>query len=246
MQCGKADVLSERVQYGRQQYSELRAILLKNLADLAKNRPSPGTFLEIVEAEEKRVEKISPESIELWHGIVEGAGLPYVAVLLHLLSATLASMMKHSHNSYSRWRSEIQYMKERCGGISLKDIREMLALHDRYDGESWHREEWDMTYSFWTPEKHGPFNKTYMQTLAVPEGKAFYICQGQSDAMSTLILKATGNMIRFSLEDTPDHTAQQMEKEILMQVWQYVRLHHRAGGKGEPLDEAKKYLWYGD
>ena len=148
-------------------------------------------------------------------------------------------------NSYSRFQTEMQAMKERHGRLTIEELGVVLSLHDRYESGKWYKDEWDPVFSYWTPEKHGPFNKTYMQTLAVPDENTFYIRQGQSDWRSSAIPGATGNFVKFILENTPEDSAASIEREAVMQLWKYARQNRSHTINPDVLNRAKQEIWYG-
>lgn len=405
------------IQYGRQQYEELRVILLHSTANLNELWKNKKKLAEAVTQCETAVAEISPESLEMWHGIADGAELPYSAIAMIFMSASLSAMSKldfcstisawgdmtkgellagtnadglaftttnyspvllmfptngnalisnggilsnlamnekgmvsmasaggwnglpddvgagipgifsttymgwkydnaydainaisrttcvmaenlhavdkqngayvleHTHghqairrsgdhnetdflittnhfltqemqssrpgndeknrNSYSRYQTEMQALAENYGNLTIEKLGAVLALHDRYDENGWHKDEWDEVYSFWTPEKHGPFNKTYMQTLAVPEKSLFYIRQGQKDWRSSSIPGCTGNFTKFLLRKTPLESVSAIEQETILQLWKYVKKTRTESINEQLLNQAKTYIWYG-
>ena len=150
-----------------------------------------------------------------------------------------------NHNSYSRYKTEIQALTEQHGNLTLEKLGEILSLQDRYDDLGWHREEWDEIYSLWTPEKHGPFNKTYMQTLAMPEETLFYIRQGQSNWRTSVIPGITGNFVQFFLKNTPEESVAKVETETVLQLWKYAKAARFGESNSDLLDRARTYIWYG-
>jgi len=152
-------------------------------------------------------------------------------------------------NARYRYQSENRMLQDLHGRLDVEALDNILSSTDYLDDQGqWVRGTWNQKECRNTPLKRHPDNATYMQCIAVPEEKAFYLRQGQKCTFVSGIAHATGRFSKLVLKETPYALAEQAACDARYLLWECCARLETGQTPGTPqnlarLDQAKEEMW---
>jgi len=152
-------------------------------------------------------------------------------------------------DSYLRYDTEEQLLREKLGTLTLENMMDILACPDSWDGETWSRNLWGVEESNYTPEMRAPDFRTGTRGFGVAEDAEAYILHGTADTAVSYMPESMGKYAKIVIRHEPAEVLEHMEEDAMMAAWEAARRLSEEGTASKEqlqiLDEAKKHIYAG-
>lgn len=157
--------------------------------------------------------------------------------------------LEDNRDSYTRYDTEEKLLSDDFGTLTLEKMMCILKSHDWWDGEKWHREQWGITESNFTPEMHAPDFRTGTRGFGIAEDAEAYILHGCADTAVSFMPESKGAYAKIRLKHSPDEVLAAFEADAVLASWKAAEKLATSGSTTKEqldmLDEAKRHIYAG-